>query len=208
MKKAYGYVRLSPDDVNKNKYLAKLQEAGATKGQIYIETISDRNSEYPAFEQLLSLLTPGDLLFVVSLNHLGKNCNETAEKWRIITKERCCDLAVLDTPLIDTRRGEEIKDIVLQMFYCVNSISKSYFRQRQAEGIKKAKERNVSFGRQPKPQPEDFERVKAMYDQKIISGRGAARLLNVSPSTFNRWYQAEKNANAMQSQQQSEHQLS
>ena len=192
MKKAYGYMRLSPGDAENNEYRAKLMEAGAAEDRIFTDMILNTSSDCPAFKELLALLKPGDLLFIISLNQLGINCDETAERWRIITKERGCDLAVLDMPLIDTRCGDEIKDLVLQVFDCVTSIRKNYSHQRQAEGIKSAKERNVSFGRHAKPIPKKFNTIAGLYEKKQISARAASERLNVSSDTFLKWYRNTK----------------
>ena len=188
MRKTYGYMRLSPGEQRESSYLAMLTEAGVQKEQVYIDRISGTDSECAAFRCLVRDLESDDMLFVVSLNHLGKNSEEVKEHWQIITKDCGSDLAVLDMPLLDTRQDENIKDLVVQIFEEISKIRKSYSHQRQIEGIKKAKERNVSFGRHTKPIPKDFKKVADMYDKKQISARSAAERLNVSPKTFLKWY--------------------
>ena len=105
------------------------------KAFLFEDKISNTSSDCPAFRRLTKKLNPGDILFVTSLNQLGKNCDEVKEHWKIITKDCNCDLVVLDTPVMDTRTGETIKDVVIETFDAFSRIKRNYARQRQAEGI-------------------------------------------------------------------------
>lgn len=194
MNKVYGYFRLSPKEQNENCYLAKLLEAGVSENNIYTDKISNTNSDCLAFKRLLKKLKPRDLLFVVSLDHLGKNCDEVKNHWEIITKEHDCDLAVLDTPVLDTRLGENVKDVVLEAFDAFSRIKRNYAHQRQAEGIAVAKVNDTAFGRPTKPIPENFYVVADLYSKEMISARGAAEQLNVDRKTFLKWYQNESSS--------------
>ena len=190
MKKVFGYIRLTVKEQNETSYLTNLLEAGVPKSHIYIEKISSANSECPSFRRMIKKLDPGDMVFVVKLDHLGKDCEEVRKHWEVITKDRNCDLAVLDTPVLDTRLGENIKDVVLQTFEAFARIKRNYAHQRQAEGIAVAKVNDVIFGRRSLPIPEDYAAIAGMYSNNIISAREAARRLNVATNTFLKWYRS------------------
>ena len=194
MKKVYGYIRLSPREQSENNDLTKLREAGVDESLIFQDKISNTASDCAALRRLIKKLNPGDRLFVVSLDHLGKNCDEVRDHWQIITKERGCDLTVLDTPILDTSRGEDVKDIVLEVFNSYSRIKRNYAHQRQAEGIAVARVNDATFGRPSKQIPENFPVVAALYDRNLISSRGAAERLNVSPGTFLKWYRSRNTA--------------
>lgn len=188
MKRIYGYIRLSPKEQGENRYLNKLLEAGVPENQVFTDKVSNTSSDCAAFRRLIKKLNPGDMLFVATLDHLGKNCDEVKEHWKIITKDRGCDLAVLDTHVLDTRLGE---NVVIESFSAFSRIKQNYAHQRQAEGIVVAKVNDVAFGRPTKPIPDNFPAVADMYEKKLISSRGAAERLNVAPSTFLKWYRNE-----------------
>ena len=188
MKKVYGYIRLSTREQNENTDMEKLKEAGVEESLIFQDKISNTSSDCAALRRLIKKLNPGDKLTIVSLDHLGKNCDEVKDHWQIITKDRGCDLKVLDTPVLDTSRGEDVKDIVLEVFNSYSRIKRNYAHQRQAEGIAVARVNEAAFGRPSKQIPENFAAVSALYDRKLISSREAAERLNVSPGTFLKWY--------------------
>lgn len=190
MGKVYGYLRQSPKVQLENTQLNQLLEAGVEENLIFTDKASNTASDCAAFRHLLRKLNPGDLLFVVTLDHLGKTCDEVKDHWRIITIERGCDLAVLDTPLLDTRQGETVKDLVLEVLIFSSRIRRNYARQRQAEGIALAKANDIFLGRPAKPIPDNFSVVADMYSKKLLSARVAAERLNVDRKTFLKWYLA------------------
>lgn len=187
----YGYIRQTPKEQNDIGQSTRLLEAGVKKAFLFEDKISNTSSDCPAFRRLIRKLNPGDILFVTSLDQLGKNCDEVRDHWKIITTDRGCDLTVLDTPVLDTRLGENVKDIVIESFSAFSRIKQNYTHQRQAEGIAVAKVNDAAFGRPTKPIPDNFPAVADMYEKKLISSRGAAKRLNVAPSTFLKWYRNE-----------------
>lgn len=188
MKRIYGYIRLSPKEQGENRYLNKLLEAGVPENQVFTDKVSNTNSDCAAFRRLIKKLNPGDMLFVATLDHLGKNCDEVKEHWKIITKDTGCDLAILDTPVLDTRLGENVKDIVIESFNAFSRIKRNYAHQRQAEGIAIARVNEVTLGRRSMPIPDNYTAIAGMYGNNQISAREAARRLNVATSTFLKWY--------------------
>lgn len=165
-----------------------LMDAGVNKAFLFEDKISNTSSDCPAFRRLIKKLNPGDILFVTSLDQLGKNCDEVKEHWKAITKDCNCDLVVLDTPVLDTRTGETIKDVVIETFDAFSRIKRNYAHQRQAEGIAIARVNEVTLGRRSMPIPDNYTAIAGMYGNNQISAREAARRLNVATSTFLKWY--------------------
>ena len=107
---------------------------------------SGKDFERPQYKKLLRKLKPGDMLYVLSIDRLGRNYAEIQEQWRLLTKEKCIDICVIDMPLLDTRRdknlmGTFIADLVLQILSFVAQSERENIRKRQAEGIVAAKAR-------------------------------------------------------------------
>lgn len=129
------------------------------------------------------------MLYIKSIDRLGRNYGEILEQWRILTKERRIDIVVLDMPLLDTRRGKDLmgtflSDIVLQVLSFAAENERSNIRQRQAEGIAAAKIRGVRFGRPPKPLPENYHSAYQRWKSGMLTGIAAARECGMSLSTF------------------------
>ena len=161
MGKAYGYVRVSTREQNEDRQMIALDRIEVSRENIYMDKQSGKDFERPRYRNLLRKLEEGDLLYVKSIDRLGRNYEEILEQWRILTKDKKVDIVVLDMPLLDTRRGKDLmgtflSDIVLQVLSFVAENERGNIRQRQKEGIEAAKQRGVQFGRPPKPLPENF----------------------------------------------------
>ena len=157
--------------------------------QIYMDKQSGKDFDRPQYKRLLRKLKKDDLLYIKSIDRLGRNYGEILEQWRVLTKEKGIDIVVLDMPLLDTRRGKDLmgtflSDIVLQVLSFVAENERTNIRQRQAEGIAAAKAKGVKFGRPPKPLPEDFARIVQQWEQHHISFVDALQLSGVSRATF------------------------
>jgi DNA invertase Pin-like site-specific DNA recombinase len=188
----YGYVRVSAKDQNVERQIDAMHDAGLQDKRIFIEKQSGKDFDRPIYLRLLKKLRPGDVLFVKSIDRLGRNYDEILEQWRLITKEKEAAIVVLDMPLLDTRKNRDltgtlIADIVLQLLSYVAQTEREFIRQRQAEGIAAAKERGVQFGRRPKPVREDFSAVLEEFRAGQLTSRQAAASMGVSPSTFYKW---------------------
>ncbi len=191
MGKTYGYVRVSTKEQNEDRQVLALNEVQVPKENIYMDKQSGKDFNRPMYQHLLKKIKEGDLLYVKSIDRLGRNYEEILEQWRIITKDRKADIAVLDMPLLDTRRGRDLmgtflSDIVLQVLSFVAENERGTIRQRQKEGIEAAKLRGVKFGRPPKPLPENFVQVYKRWLKKEINGIRAAELCGMSVPTFYR----------------------
>lgn len=190
MNTTYGYIRVSTKEQNIDRQFIALQEAGVTTENIFTDKISGKNFERPKYKKLLRKLHPGDTLMIVSIDRLGRNYDEIIEQWRIITKEKRADIAVLDMPLLDTRQkdkdltGTFIADLVLQILSYVAETERTNIRKRQAEGIAAAREKGVHLGRKKKELPQNFAEVAHEWREKKCSLDDALKRLNVSRSYF------------------------
>lgn len=189
MAETYGYVRVSTKDQNEDRQVIALHEYGVPDENIYIDKQSGKDFNRPRYKRLLRKLKRDDLLYIKSIDRLGRNYAEILEQWRVLTKQKGVDICVIDMPLLDTRRGKDLvgtflSDIVLQVLSFVAENERSNIRQRQAEGIAAAQARGVRFGRPPKPLPEGFDKVYWRWKASEINGKQAAYELGMPESTF------------------------
>lgn len=189
MSNIYGYIRVSTKEQNEDRQLIALQNIGIPPDHIFMDKQSGKDFDRPAYKRMVRRMKKDDLLYVKSIDRLGRNYEEIQEQWRILTKEKKIDIVVLDMPLLDTRRGKDLvgtflSDIVLQVLSFVAENERTNIRQRQAEGIAAAKLRGVKFGRPPKPLPDNFHSVYQRWKQGELTVLTAARELNMPKSTF------------------------
>lgn len=194
----YGYIRVSSRDQNEDRQLIAMQEAGVTEQNIYTDKQSGKDFERPQYKRLVKKLKPDDLLYIKSIDRLGRNYDEIIQQWGYLTKVRNINIVVLDMPLLDTRRGKDllgtfISDVVLQILSFVAENERSNIPQRQAEGIVAAKARGIRFGRPPKPLPDNFDDVYRRWKQGEITGTAAAQECGMPLATFR--YRAESYQN-------------
>lgn len=195
----YGYIRVSTRDQNEDRQVIALREMAVPDGNIYMDKQSGKDFQRPQYRKLVRHLKKDDLLYIKSIDRLGRNYSEILEQWRILTKEKGIDIVVLDMPLLDTRRGKDLmgtflSDIVLQVLSFVAENERTNIRQRQAEGIAAAKARGVRFGRPPAPLPENFHQLYQQWKNGKITGTAAAKRCGMPLSTFR--YRAEIYENA------------
>ena len=160
----YGYIRVSTREQNEDRQILALKELSIPEKNLFIDKQSGKDFERPQYRKMVRKLKKDDLLYIKSIDRLGRNYSEILEQWRILTKEKGIDMVVLDMPLLDTRRGKDLmgtflSDNVLQVLSFVAENERTNIRQRQAEGIAAAKARGVRFGRPPAPLPENFHHL-------------------------------------------------
>ena len=188
----YGYIRVSTREQNEARQVIALREFGVPEDCVFMDKLSGKDFQRPAYQALLAALSPGDVLVVKSIDRLGRNYNDILEQWRLITKEKGAAIVVLDMPLLDTRNSRDltgalIADIVLQLLSYVAETERSFIRQRQGEGIAAAKARGVQFGRKPLPRPESYPAILQLWREQRISANEAGQRLHVGRNTFLRW---------------------
>ena len=190
----YGYIRVSTREQNEDRQLIALREMSIPEQNIFMDKQSGKDFNRPQYKKLVKKLKPDDLLYIKSIDRLGRNYEEIQNQWRILTKEKKIDIVVLDMPLLDTRRGKDLmgtflSDIVLQVLSFVAENERTNIRQRQAEGIAAAKARGVRFGRPPRPLPANYHSAYQRWKAGAITGTAAAKECGMPLSTFR--YRAE-----------------
>lgn len=185
----YGYIRVSSRDQNEARQRIALKNLSVPVKNIYMDRQSGKDFERPFYKRMVRRMKKGDLLYIKSIDRLGRNYEEVLEQWRILTKEKEIDISVIDMPLLDTRRGKDLmgtflSDIVLQVLSFVAENERTNIRKRQAEGIAAAKARGVRFGRPPCPLPESFHEARKLWESGELTGTAAAKSCNMPLSTF------------------------
>ena len=193
----YGYARVSTKTQNEARQIDALLEYGVKRRQIFVDRCSGKDFAREQYRLLRCKMKRGDTLVVQSIDRLGRNYKEILYEWRGIVEDEACSIVVLDMPLLDTRRANDlterlISDIVLQLLSYVAETERSFIRKRQTEGIAAAKKRGIRFGRAPKKRPMNYPSIKKKWEQGRITAREAARRLGVSHSTFLSWAKYER----------------
>ena len=185
----YGYIRVSSTDQNEDRQLIALYGKGVPDERIYRDKQSGKDFKRPQYRRMVRKMKKDDLLYIKSIDRLGRNYKEIQEQWSILTKDKGIDICVVDMPLLDTRQckdlmGTFIADLVLQILSFVAENERANIRQRQAEGIAAAKARGVKFGRPPVPLPENFYAVHQAWRGGKLPLREAAQKCGMPVSTF------------------------
>ncbi len=187
----YGYIRVSTREQNEDRQLIALQSVPVPERGIFLDKQSGADFERPQYQRLVKRLKPGDLLYIKSIDRLGRNYEEILNQWRVLTKEKGVDIVVLDMPLLDTRRGKDLvgtflSDIVLQVLSFVAENERANIRQRQAEGIAAARKRGVRFGRPSVTAPENFPEIVADWEAGRTGFQETLARSGLAPATFYR----------------------
>ena len=191
MGKIYGYVRVSSTDQNEDRQMIAMSDSNVPNGNVYIDKQSGKDFERPQYKKLVKKLKAGDLLYILSIDRLGRNYEDIQKQWRILTKDIGIDICVIDMPLLDTRNGKDlmgtfIADLVLHILYFVAQSERENIKKRQAQGIAAAKAKGVKCGRPESPLPENFGKIIKNWDHGKISTADALKLCDMSASTFYR----------------------
>lgn len=191
MKETYGYVRVSSADQNEDRQLIAMQEKKVPEANIYTDKQSGRDFNRPQYNRLIKNIKKGDLLYILSIDRLGRNYEEIQKQWRILTKEIGIDICVIDMPLLDTRNGKDlmgtfIADLVLQILSFVAESERGNIKKRQQQGIIAAKEKGVKFGRPEAVLPDSFNKIIKEWEHRKITTEEAIKKCNTSRSTFYR----------------------
>ena len=191
VKNVYGYVRVSSMDQNEDRQLVVMDENKVPKGNVYIDKQSGKDFERPQYKKLVKKLKSGDLLYILSIDRLGRNYEDIQKQWRILTKDIGIDICVIDMPLLDTRNGKDLMgtfmaDLVLQILSFVAQNERENIKKRQAQGIAAAKAKGVKFGRPELPMPDNFGAHLSKWEKGQITISEVLKLTGFSKSTFYR----------------------
>lgn len=187
----YGYVRVSSTDQNEDRQMIALHQVGVEDKHIFMDKQSGKDFERPQYKKMVKKMRHGDLLYVLSIDRLGRNYDEIQHQWRILTKEIGIDVCVIDMPLLDTRRSKDllgtfVADLVLQVLSFAAHNERDNIRKRQAEGIAAAKARGVHMGRPVINAPPDFDQIVKLWEEKKITMEEAMKKCRMSETTFYR----------------------
>ena len=187
----FGYCRVSSVDQNEDRQLAALDTLEVPHEYIYVDKVSGKNFDRPAYKAMVNKMKAGDLLYILSIDRLGRNYQEIQNQWRILTKEKGIDIAVIDMPLLDTRNGKDLvgtflADIVLQILSFVAQNERENIRKRQAEGIAAAKAKGVHLGRPIKTAPDNFGLIVKKWEKNQVSLEQVLKECGMSRATFYR----------------------
>lgn len=189
----YAYIRVSSRDQNVDRQVEAMKKAGIKKSNMFIDKQSGKDFQRENYQKMLRKIKSNDVVYVKSIDRLGRNYDEIIQQWNTITKEKNVDIVVLDFPLLNTQEkingltGKFVADLILQILSYVAQIERENIHQRQREGIAIAQEKGVRFGRPRAETPGHFEEVYEKCKANEISIREAARLTQVSNHTFKRW---------------------
>lgn len=187
----YGYVRVSSTDQNEDRQMIALHQVGVEDKHIFMDKQSGKDFDRPQYKKMVKKMRHGDLLYVLSIDRLGRNYDEIQHQWRILTKEIGIDVCVIDMPLLDTRRSKDllgtfVADLVLQVLSFAAHNERDNIRKRQAEGIAAAKARGVHMGRPVINAPPDFDKIVKAWEKKEITMEEAMKRCRMSETTFYR----------------------
>ena len=188
----YAYVRVSSADQNEDRQIIAMRDKKVPARNIFVDKQSGKDFNRPQYQALVKKLKPGDLVYIHSIDRLGRNYEEIQTQWRILTKEIKADLCVLDMPLLDTRYGKDlmgtfIADLVLQILSFVAQKERENIKKRQAEGIVAARAKGTRFGRPAKEVPPDFPQIISAWESgETTFSEAVKRCGDISPSTFYR----------------------
>lgn len=185
----YGYIRVSSKEQNDDRQVIALSGEDIPAENIFTDKQSGKDFKRPSYRKLVRKMKKDDILYIKSIDRLGRNYSEILDQWRILTKEKEVDIVVLDMPLLDTRRGKDLvgtflSDIVLQLLSFVAENERVNIRQRQAEGIAAAKAKGVKLGRPPLPLPENFYEVHKAWRNGKLTLQQAADMCGLPKGTF------------------------
>ena len=187
--KTFAYCRVSSTDQNEDRQVEAMLELGINERDIFVDKCSGKDFDRPQYQALKLQLREGDLLVIKSIDRLGRNYKQICEEWREIVRDIKANIKVVDMPILDTTRtdgllGEVISDIVLQLLGYVAEQERAFIKQRQAEGIKLAKEKGKRLGKPPIQYPENWQDVYLVWQSGSITAREAMKRLNLKPTSF------------------------
>ena len=188
----YGYVRVSTQEQNEDRQLIAMSKLDVEQMTIFMDKQSGKDFNRPQYQEMVSKLKKGDMLYVASIDRLGRDYAEIQNQWRILTKEIGIDINVMNMPLLDTRQGKDlmgtfIADLTLQILSFVAQTERDHIKERQAEGIAAAKARGVRFGRPPRNPPDTFVRAVESSRAGEVTRKELQARYKICEATFFNW---------------------
>lgn len=187
-----GYVRVSSKDQNEGRQLVKMQELGIEERFIFVDKQSGKDFDRPQYQAMKQVIREGDLVYIDSLDRLGRNYDGILEEWKEITRKINADIVILENEtLFDSRKfkamgdiGKLMEDQFLSMLSYVAEQERKKIRQRQAEGIAKAKTEGRTGGRPMIKIDDKFVQAYTQWKAGDITAVKAMELAGMKKVTF------------------------
>ena len=187
-----GYVRVSSKDQNEGRQLVKMQELGIEERFVFVDKQSGKDFERPQYQAMKQVIREGDLVYIDSLDRLGRNYDGILEEWKEITRKINADIVILENEtLFDSRKfkamgdiGKLMEDQFLSMLSYVAEQERKKIRQRQAEGIAKAKTEGRTGGRPMIKIDDKFVQAYTQWKAGEIKAVEAMELAGMKKVTF------------------------
>lgn len=187
--KTFGYCRVSTSEQKEDRQIQAMLDLGINERDIFVDKCSGKDFLRPQYQALKLQFREGDVLVIKSIDRLGRNYKQICDEWREITRDIKANIKVLDLPMLDTTRtegliGEVISDIVLQLLSYVAEQERTFIKQRQAEGIKLAKQKGKRLGKPPIQYPDNWKEIYTIWKSGSITAREAMKRMNLKPTSF------------------------
>lgn len=191
-----GYARVSGADQNLDRQIESLKNYGCER--IYADKATGKNFNRPEYTRLKDAIRPGDILVVHEFDRLGRNKNLTLKELEWFKKMNI-QIIALNLPTMANPDNnimlETINNIIIELYTMMAQQELETREKRQAEGIKKAKERGVKFGRIPVDYPPEWAQIQEMVRNKDISNKRAMEMLGLKKTTYFKLKKAWDNEN-------------
>lgn len=187
------YARISTKDQTLERQIVEAKKLGIDESYIFLEVASGKDFKRPEYQLLKRMLREGDILYIKSLDRLGRNKQMILDEWNELVKVKKVDIVILDMPLLDTTKYKDmnglenlISDIILQLLSYMAEDERLRTKERQREGIKIAIEKGIKFGRRKIDPGEKFEEVYQEWKSGQITAVKAMEMLGLKSNTFYR----------------------
>jgi DNA invertase Pin-like site-specific DNA recombinase len=189
-----GYVRVSTKEQNTERQLKKMRELGIEERYVFVDKQSGKDFNRPNYQAMRLVIREGDLLYLDSLDRLGRDYDGIISEWKYITREINADIIVLENEsLFDSRKfktmgdlGKLLEDQFLSMLSYVAEQERKKTKQRQSEGIEVAQKKGVKFGRPKREITTEFIAVYNDWKNGAITAVEAMKKVEMKPNTFYR----------------------
>ena len=191
--RSFFYARVSSKDQSLERQVATAKELGIHDEYIFIEKASGKDFKRPEYQLMKRILRSGDILYIKSLDRLGRNKQMLLDEWKDLIKNKEIDIIVLDMPLLNTTKYKDMKgieglivDLILQLLSYMAEDERTRIKERQKEGISIAMKKGIKFGRKKIPIDENFKAVYSEWKQGNITAVKAMELVAMKNNTFYR----------------------
>ena len=185
----YGYSRVSTKEQNLDRQLVELRKYVDDRF-IFQDKVSGKDFNRPEYQLMRKVAQKGDVIYVKSLDRLGRNKSEVKQELEYYKNEGV-RIKILDIPtsMMDIPEGQEwlmdmINNLLIEVLATMAEQERLNIRQRQAEGIAIAKKEGKYKGRKEIDFPENWAEVYDQWKSRKIKGNEAMEKLGLKRNTF------------------------